>query len=80
MKHAAPDPSGLGGPDTGNEGWNHHGYWVGKLAEPSIAEQHAVGVRISRARCGGPGMCRDCGVVAVHRWYPPGRHARPDGQ
>lgn len=45
-----------------NEGWNSHGYWVGSNREPRVDE---VTNYPSRARCGGPKMCRTCGWTAT---------------
>jgi hypothetical protein len=57
------------------DGWNRCGYWVGVHAEPSLADQHAAGLRVVKARCMGPDGGCGCGHQVVTPWQP-GRHHR----
>lgn len=50
------------------DGWNNHGHWIGVYAEPSLAEQAAAGISISKARCTGPNRCQGCTATVKTRW------------
>lgn len=71
-------PAGLLGeqPERVLDGWNRCGYWVGVHVEPSLADQQAAGLHITRARCMGPNSDCGCGHEIVTPWQP-GRHHRP---
>lgn len=76
---AAPGtPGGLLGnqPERVLDGWNRCGYWVGVHVEPSLADQHAAGLHIVKARCMGPNSDCGCGHKIVTPWQP-GRHHLP---
>lgn len=52
-----------GGGQTGGRRWTTHGYWIGSGTQPkpgTAADEPSL-----RARCGGPGLCRECAVQAA---------------
>lgn len=51
--------------------WTAHGYWIGEGPEPTEKEL----LPVARARCGGPGMCNECGTeLAVEQAKRVGRN------